>query len=155
MNKSFEFKINNIKAVIRYAGQGKLDGWNFFRWYIEMNNETFEFKTGLAWQVVIPEIEYDPNSTLRKAKNEGKIIYTDSVNSRYLVVPQPKDFMPCLIEDSQCSEMSFEDFCSEFGYDTDSIKAFRIYQDCSEIGKKLKKIFKPEELKDLLNKYSE
>jgi hypothetical protein len=47
--------------------------------------------------------------------------------------------MACLIRDSEVLNMDFEEFCSEFGYDSDSRKAFAIWGKCCENGRKLVK----------------
>jgi len=41
---------------------------------------------------------------------------------------------------------TFEEFCSEFGYDTDSRKAEKLFHDCQEQSKRLRTIFKEEEI---------
>lgn len=44
---------------------------------------------------------------------------------------------------------SFEDFCANFGLDTDSRKAESTYKECLELHEKLKAIFTPSELEKL------
>lgn len=44
-----------------------------------------------------------------------------------LVPPTLPDVMYCLLLDGRCAEGTFEDFCSEFGYDSDSRKALETY----------------------------
>ena len=43
----------------------------------------------------------------------------------------------------------FEDFCAEFGYDTDSIKALTTYEGLQQMTRKVRKIFTIEELEYL------
>lgn len=38
------------------------------------------------------------------------------------------------------SRTTFQEWCSEFGYDSDSIKAERVYQECQSIGQQLRKL---------------
>ena len=67
-----------------------------------------------------------------------------------------KDAFRCLIDDGNAGDMSFEDFCSEFGYDTDSRKAEKIHKECGEILDKLLDLGLLEsELPDILNELSE
>jgi hypothetical protein len=49
--------------------------------------------------------------------------------------PTPKiaDVLYCLLSDSQSGSQSFEDFCSDFGYDTDSRKAHATWETCKNI----------------------
>jgi hypothetical protein len=44
--------------------------------------------------------------------------------------PELADVVNCLISDAQCGEMSFEDFCGEFGLSNDSIKALKTHRAC-------------------------
>ena len=57
----------------------------------------------------------------------------------------------CLISDSSCVEncTDFADFCSEFGYDEDSRKAEKAFNECCKTLKALKKIFSAEEFETL------
>ena len=54
------------------------------------------------------------------------------------------------------SEMSFKDFCNEFGYDNGSIKALKIYEGCQRETKAYHDMFDSEEreiLEELLQDY--
>lgn len=45
------------------------------------------------------------------------------------------------VSDAICGESTFEDFCSDLGYDTDSRRAERIYKACQKSNRKLHRIF--------------
>jgi hypothetical protein len=68
--------------------------------------------------------------------------------------PTDKDVLPCLIADYSVIDESFEDFCMNFGYDSDSRKAEKIYNQCKKNGKKLEKLFGPDLVK-VTDYYSE
>ncbi len=55
--------------------------------------------------------------------------------------------MSCL--DWACPE-SFEEFCSEFGYDNDSIKASKIWEGCLVQTRNLHRVFPSEEAQTCL-----
>ena len=55
--------------------------------------------------------------------------------------PTDTDVIPCLLADYSVVNESFEDFCMNFGYDEDSRKAEKIYNQCQKNGKKLEKLF--------------
>lgn len=57
------------------------------------------------------------------------------------------DVLSCL--DWNCPE-NFEDFCSEFGYDTDSMKAHRIWKGCLAQTRALNRIFPAETARECL-----
>jgi hypothetical protein len=53
--------------------------------------------------------------------------------------PTAAGVLHCLISDTSCGEQSFEELCSEFGYDTDSRKHHKTWKACVSIAKKLHK----------------
>jgi hypothetical protein len=54
--------------------------------------------------------------------------------------PQVADVIYSLVMDSPAADTTFEDWCSEFGYDTDSRKALETYLLCQENGVKIRKL---------------
>lgn len=60
----------------------------------------------------------------------------------------------CFVSDALSAKESFEYFCSEFGYDTDSRNAERIYKACEKALRKLERIFTGD-IYDLANELSE
>ena len=56
----------------------------------------------------------------------------------------------CALSDGISAKESFEYFCSEFGYDTDSRKAEKIYKQCEKTLSKLERVFNCD-LYDLIN----
>ncbi len=64
----------------------------------------------------------------------------------------------CFMSDSASGDNSFEDFCSEFGYDTDSRKAEKIWKACKKSLDKASLIFEgtnQSNLYDALNEFQE
>jgi hypothetical protein len=51
--------------------------------------------------------------------------------------PTVDEVLGCLISDAMANEMFFDDWCYEFGYETDSRKALQTYLDCQKICSKL------------------
>lgn len=60
--------------------------------------------------------------------------------------PNAYDILACL---SGYFPSTFEDFCWEYGYDTDSIRAFKTYIECQKEHSGLSKIFTIEQLEKL------
>ena len=60
----------------------------------------------------------------------------------------------CFVEDAIAGEMSFEDFCADFGYDSDSMTAYRTWKACKRAAAKLERITN-EDIYDLANDLSE
>lgn len=86
------------------------------------------FKGSDKWIITIEgqTLDYFTGSGHRK---NGKPVY-----------PKLDDVLHCLVMDSEASNMSFADWCSVFGYDTDSRKALATYESCQISGDKLRKI---------------
>ena len=69
--------------------------------------------------------------------------------------PTKKDLLYSMIMDD-VSGMNFNDFCNEFGYDNDSIKALKVYEACKRETKAYYNMFDSEErevLRELLEVY--
>lgn len=69
--------------------------------------------------------------------------------------PQVKDVLYSMIMDD-VSNMNFDDFCNEFGYDNDSIKALETYKACEKQTQAYYNMFDSEEreaLQELLENY--
>lgn len=60
----------------------------------------------------------------------------------------------CALSDGLSAVDSFENFCSELGYDTDSRKAEQIYKQCEKTLKKIERVFNCD-LYDLINEIQE
>ena len=69
--------------------------------------------------------------------------------------PTKEDILSAMIVDD-VSDLDFDDFCSEFGYNNDSIKALKVYEACKRETKAYYNIFDSEErevLRELLEDY--
>ena len=56
----------------------------------------------------------------------------------------------CILDDAVSGGLDFEDFCDEYGYDTDSRKAERTWKSCQRTAAKIARVFTGD-LYDLLN----
>ena len=45
------------------------------------------------------------------------------------------------VQDAICGDLPFDDFCAEFGYDTDSRKAERTWRACKRAAEKLRRVY--------------
>lgn len=57
------------------------------------------------------------------------------------VAPHAADVLYSLLLDGEAVNMSFRDWCADYGYDNDSIKALNIYNECCKTGETLRRIF--------------
>lgn len=80
-------------------------------------------------------MDFFTGSGHRKIKNKG------SYGEHSIAVkPTIKDVVYSLYSDSQAANENFHDWCLNFGYSDDSIKAFNTYKECLEAALKLRKL---------------
>jgi hypothetical protein len=60
----------------------------------------------------------------------------------------PYSVLACISGDAYTPE-TFKDFCAEFGYEPDSIKALQTFRRCNAFAKRLRAFFTPAELEQL------
>lgn len=58
------------------------------------------------------------------------------------------DVLACISGDVNCPE-TFKDFCDDYGYDKDSIKALQSFRRCASFGKRLREFFTAKEVEAL------
>ena len=61
-----------------------------------------------------------------------------SQGSAHKSSPSCADVLSCLVNDAISGEMSFNDFCSEFGYDMDSRSAKKTWRNCVKMAPKMR-----------------
>ena len=54
--------------------------------------------------------------------------------------PHPIDIIHCLLLDASAAEQTFDEWCGDFGYDTDIRKAEETYRACDDVGKRLYRV---------------
>ena len=60
--------------------------------------------------------------------------------------PTNADIMHSLLLDADAADQAFNEWCDNYGYDNDSMKAFKMYQACCEEAVNLRKTFTREQL---------
>lgn len=118
--------------MITYNGITKRDDWECYSWTFITKGIEFKYYTGLGHAT---KGQGKFNYLKPKALGNKKVIKDGIV---FIHVPKIKSILYALALDAQ----SGDDFCSNFGYDTDSCKALAIYLECQESDIKLRKIMK-------------
>ncbi len=81
--------------------------------------------------------------TGRRPKFGGLTLH-DVADNKTTVPDNPtlEDSLQCLVMDANCVRhgQDFEEFCGDYGYDTDSRKAERVFKGCTESWRKLSKL---------------
>lgn len=68
--------------------------------------------------------------------------------------PDEETVMPCLATDYYSGDMSFEEFCAEFGNDEDSRKAEQTWKACQRNKKNMDRVF-GSDIASILEKYQD
>lgn len=119
------------------------------------------------WQVTVSKpgqpqqrFEYFTGTGHRKVRPVDRVrILNDYRGSRLLqhyldqaakpVEPHPAAFLFSLVNDSDAEGHSFNDWCANYGYSSDSISAFNTYQACCDYAVRLRRIFNHEQIAQL------
>lgn len=139
LNKDFNFSAKHIGLFL----DDNL--WSHDKWVVTIEGQTFDYSTGIGHREVDnskwgAKDNFDRlmKSNPKKTK-ENLTLYNNELEKCSKVKPlQIDDVLYSLVMDSYVKNMDFEDFCGEFGYDEDSIKASEIYKACQKATKKLR-----------------
>lgn len=166
---------NKIAFHAKYLGQeanalggdGTMDEWRCTLVHVDKLNspETFEFFTGLGLRAEATEREKVAAKWEFPGLTQNDITRRTLWGRRYLAkveslrkpkAPTAASVLHSLILDSSAAEQSFESWCGDFGYATDSRKAFGIYEACQKNADKLNRVIPRalrEQLAELLQDY--
>lgn len=145
--------LTSIGVSFSIVGLGKRrrDEWECDEWSIDLTHkdkpetQNFSYYTGIGHRVL-------DASTADRIRHDYK--GTRRLQSALEAAAKPHLSHPvgllysCLMEMSAC-EQSFSSWCEEYGYDTDSRKAFATYEACQENTDKLYYILSREEVEQL------
>lgn len=116
-------------TCIRLARKDRSDDWpeTADHWAIEINGAVFDYYTGVG----------------HRGKNNKP------------QKPELSAVLSCLAMDASACSMSFDRWCEDFGYDTDSRKALKTYLECQDTAEKLFKcgVRLDESLTEFLQQY--
>lgn len=155
-------------------------GQNYVQWQVTINGQTFDYSEGLGHYLNMNHKLYRPKVQLTEKieqailkANEaefktprefgnlqkdyclftGRIKLTGNGIKR-ITPPKTLDVLYCLYNDSKVDLMTFDEFCGDFGYDTDSRKAFETYNDCLDNARKFRRLnLDPQELETTFENY--
>lgn len=125
------------------------------KWKLKLGNQKFDYFTGLG------HIKNYKKHTTLYTENEllvllktGKPKWPTTNNSLQLITPKLDDIIYCLLLDSEVLNYAgFEEWCSDFGYNSDSISDKKIYDDCLSNSLRLSSVIDIHELRPLFHNY--
>lgn len=134
--------------------------WDHDRWHytfkgVERREMCGEFKTGSGNRKMS---KYDERTYNQMRKDNPRSNYPERWKDERAkaVAPTAASVLYCVLSDARGAEQNFRDWASDFGYDTDSIKALGIYNACCKELEDVRRFFTREqriELDKLLEDY--
>jgi hypothetical protein len=141
LNKDFDFTFNHLGLFV--TDELHLTD----KYVVIIEGQDFEYSQGIGFRVELDRFKKEAfqklmNKNPQKTKS-NLLFYAEEIKK----VSKPKpldidDILYSLILDSQAGNETFDDFCDNFGYDNDSIKANDIYRACQKNAKKVRTFIK-------------
>lgn len=160
-----ELEQARIKWSVRYVGETVRDNnWACDAWRVSLSTYPQGFgQSDTHPKRHVMETDYYTGLGLRKAPPKpsipykpGTIAHEEWMKAAKPQAPSAADVLHSLLLDAEAAGDSFGDWCANFGYNTDSIKALNTYMACAKIGEELRKIMSPalrKRLSELLQDY--
>ncbi|WVS24601.1 hypothetical protein PSPHG_CDS_0120 [Pseudomonas phage Psxphi15] len=160
-------KAQGITFAAVLTGSGKRDDWECDSWSVKFTRAAkivdggkridakecvTEFHTGLGHRQSKHPM---PADIARLGKNIIARVEWERACLKP-VTPQAASVLYSILSEAQGAEQNFLDWCGDFGYDTDSMKAHATYTACCEILQKVRAFFTNEEraaMQELLQDY--
>lgn len=123
---------------VRYVSEGK---WPHFEWSIQFKDikEPFTYKTGIGHGIRGAAEKRDPSKSYVQVEGFG-----------FAEVPNLISVLQSLLMDAEAASDTFEDFCLNLGYDTDSRRALETYLECQKTAVKLRALRLTDKQKEVL-----
>ena len=150
--------LESLPVKIEYVGEvpspfGEINGSSMVdQWRVSLSSKAGYWSTN-----------YYTGTGLRREVKGSRSAYVKTskiVGNKWVtaepVKPKVADVLYSLTNDADAADYNFHDWCDNFGYSNDSIKALNTYRECLEIGVALRKHLSPETLKkvrELLSDY--
>lgn len=146
-----------ITAHAIYTGEAKKDDWAHDAWVIVLAGKTaherFDYCTGTGHRkldsrdvtaVRMERARLGGNTGAARANLKR---YEESL--KHPVIPTSASVLYCLVLDAGAARETFADWCSNYGYDADGIKALKTYDACRDVAKQLSKVFSRDQLAEI------
>jgi hypothetical protein len=142
----------------------------FLKYTATINGNSFDYSMGIGhinWDKVDPEKSYigvcagmsvEEESFIRTYKRKNYCKFREvklwakvceKVANKLKTAPTLVDVLSCVLMDASALDWTFEDWCSEFGYDEDSRSAEKTYNACCDNARRVKKFLKREDMEKL------
>ena len=139
---------NGISFAAQYVAETTRDNWKCDEWRVTLSRTGTYEKPATKGRKDITQAYYTGLGLRTPAK--GAFVKAKPK------APSAADALHSLLLDGSAVDMSFADWCGDYGYDNDSLKALGIYNACCAIGQELRQFFSREEaetLRDMLQDF--
>ena len=124
-------RMDNFEVNLKYQAREMITTFKMGLGHrIVDKSKLFELKTYGLGRYAGKKIPYEIKNRYRTILEK----FSKAVN------PEVADVLYCLLSDAFCGQDTFEVFCVNYGYDTDSRKALEIYLACQKTEQDLKKL---------------
>lgn len=161
-------KAQGVTFAAVLTGSGKRGDWECDSWSVKFTRpakivdggkriDAKEFVTDYHTGIGHRELTRMGELELRRAGKSSQR-YIESIKAQHSkpVSPQAASVLYSVLSEAQGAEQNFIDWCGDYGYDTDSMKAHATYTACCEQLQKVRAFFTMEErntLQELLQDY--
>ena len=118
---------------VHYTGTHNQGNWDCDGWQFAIKGETFDYFTGLGHREIVRGSKAVGLSSARCVRGKWE--------ASQVIQPPIAGLLYSLILDSDACNESFVAWCNSLGYDTDSRKALKIYEQCQQRFDKLSEVF--------------
>lgn len=113
------------------------------------NCKKLEHNHGIKYDVIISRNNYEFKFPFWSSLADSYRRDLKSGRDLKPLIPTAYDVLACLSSNIDTHIQTFDEFCSNLGYDTDSIKAKETYDLCCDESRKMSRIWNDEELDQL------
>lgn len=132
-----------VSFSARLIGETKRDDWVCDEWRVTIGSFETEYFTGTGLRKM-------KKGAITTTARKGCVAYAKWEKRNIVAVaPCAADVIYSLLSDAEACDTSFSDWCENFGYSNDSIKAFNTYRACEETGHSLRKVFSTKQVAEL------
>lgn len=124
-----------MQAKIEFQGYRDDKEWKHYAWRVTIGAESFEYCTGIGHATPF----FTKGKMAMNKKPTDKQCVRCENSSAWVHIPSADTVLDCLFSDAECGSYSFNEFCSNLGYSSDSLNALNTYRDCMTTAERLRK----------------
>jgi hypothetical protein len=149
--------VEGLTISSKHIGLRINDSWEHDLWTVDINYNdktyTTEYSTGLGHRKLAKQVKsfYQGGRLKYEYRNDVAHTAVAAAEKQYTIPVEPEltDVMYSIVMDASSAEDTFEDWCYNLGYDTDSRKALDTYLKCQEARNKFIKVFGEDFLEEI------